>query len=40
MRAVAAAVYTLGTLAAAIATGEAMASMVAWMASMLLIASC
>lgn len=40
MRVVAATVYTLGALAAAIATGEVMASMVAWMASMLLIASC
>ena len=40
MRVVAATVYTLGALAAAISTGEVMASMVAWMASMLLIASC
>ena len=40
MRVVAATVYTLGALAAAISTGEVMASMGAWMASMLLIASC
>lgn len=40
MRAVAATVYTLGTILAALATGEVMAVMVAWMASMLLIASC
>ena len=40
MRAVAATVYTLGTLWAAVATGEVIAAIVAWMASMLLIASC
>lgn len=40
MRAVAATVYTLGAIGAAIATGEIIASLTAWMASMLLIASC
>jgi hypothetical protein len=40
MRAVAATVYTVGTIMAACATGEIVVAMVAWMASMLLIASC
>lgn len=40
MKAVAATVYTLGAFAAACATGEVVAAMVAWMASMILVSIC